>query len=190
MTELNPSLRNAFRYINRFQILFWRLGLGRWMSAWPAGIGTYMVITHYGRASGKRYRTPVNFAVVDGEIYCVAGFGRGSDWYRNILENPQVEIWHPDGWFAGTAEEILVNADTLPILREIMTNSGFVTKLMGLNPKTITDEELMAECKDYRLIHLRRTAPRTGRTGPGDLVWIWPVLLLLLLFRKRRKKCC
>lgn len=190
MTDINPSLREAFRNINQFQILFWRLGLGRWMSIWPAGIGTYMVINHNGRTSGKRYRTPVNFAVMDGEIYCVAGFGKSSDWYRNIVENPQVEIWHPDGWFAGTAEEIQVDSVTLPILRKIMTNSGFVARLMGLNPKTMSDEDLLAECKDYRLIHLRRTAPRTGRTGPGDLVWVWPVLLLLLLFRKRRKKCC
>ena len=63
--------------------------------------GQIMVLTHTGRKSGLRRRTPVNYALVDGEVYCTAGFGQISDWYRNILANPQVEVWLPDGWWAG-----------------------------------------------------------------------------------------
>jgi len=188
MTEINPSVRKAFRYLNYLQVLFWRLGIGRWMSLWPEGLGTYMVITHFGRNSGRRYRTPVNFAMADGEIYCVAGYGSGSDWYKNMRVNPQVEIWHPDGWFVGLAEESPIKEETIPIVRQILINSGFVVKLLGLEPKRLTDEELMEECRGYKLIHLRRTAPRTGRTGPGDLVWLWPILLLAAICGKKRKK--
>jgi deazaflavin-dependent oxidoreductase (nitroreductase family) len=147
-----------------------------------------MVICHYGRKSGKRYHTPVNYAMVDGEIYCAAGFGSVSDWYRNIQANPQVEIWHPDGWFVGLAEESPITEENLPTVRKILVNSGFAARLFGLNPHQLTDEELMEECRGYKLIHLRRTAPRTGRSGPGDLTWVWPVLLLALLCGKKRKK--
>jgi hypothetical protein len=48
----------------------------------------------------------VNYAIVDGEVYCTAGFGAVSDWYRNIRTNPEVEVWLPDGWWAGVAEEV------------------------------------------------------------------------------------
>jgi deazaflavin-dependent oxidoreductase (nitroreductase family) len=191
MSDNYSSYRRVFRFINRFQVLFWRLGLGTWMSSWPACLGTYMIITHYGRKSGKLYRTPLNFTKVNGEIYCAAGFGSDCDWYRNLQENPQVEIWHPDGWYVGSAEEVQVTEETLPIMRSILRNSGFVAKWMGLNAKTISDEDLMEVCRDYRLIHLKRTAPRTGRSGPGALVWIWPVLLIMALMGKcRRRRGC
>ncbi|TET81944.1 MAG: DUF385 domain-containing protein [Anaerolineales bacterium] len=51
-----------------------------------------MVITHTGHSTGFRRRTPVNYATVDDEIYCIAGFDSISDWYRNILDNPEVDV--------------------------------------------------------------------------------------------------
>jgi deazaflavin-dependent oxidoreductase (nitroreductase family) len=51
-----------------------------------------MMIKHRGRKSRREYLTPVNYAVVDEEIYCTAGFGSISDWYRNMLVSPRVEM--------------------------------------------------------------------------------------------------
>ena len=51
--------------------------------------------------SGKQYLTPVNYALVDGEVYCTAGFGPRTDWYRNILADPNVRLWLPQGWRCG-----------------------------------------------------------------------------------------
>lgn len=51
-----------------------------------------MVITHTDRSAGFRRRTPVNYATVDDEIYCTVGFSSISDWYWNILVNPEVEV--------------------------------------------------------------------------------------------------
>ena len=93
--------RRAFRTFNRWMLLLWRLGLGPWLNLWPAGVGRIMVLTHTGRTSGRRRHTPVNYAIVDGDIFCVAGFGPGSDWYRNLLSTPRAEVWLPDGWWAG-----------------------------------------------------------------------------------------
>jgi len=33
------------------------------------------VITHTGRKTGRKRRTPVNYAVVRDDVYCTAGFG-------------------------------------------------------------------------------------------------------------------
>ncbi len=197
IAENHPeTLRQGFKQMNRFMLLFWRLGLGRWMNIWPQGFGQFVVITHTGRKSGQRYRTPVNFGLVDGEIYVVAGFGQISDWYRNLKANPQVEVWLEDSWWEACAEEVTGGKNDLAILREVMIGSGFAARLFGgIDPAVVSDEELLNLTRDYRLIHLRRMAPRTGPGGPGDLAWVWPLatfLLLPLAFRgrKRQRRCC
>ena len=78
------SLRRLFHAMNYFMVFMWKIGLGRMLNAWPAVTGRIMVIQHRGRKSGKEYLTPVNYADDHGEIYCTAGFGPKTDWYRNI----------------------------------------------------------------------------------------------------------
>jgi deazaflavin-dependent oxidoreductase (nitroreductase family) len=186
-TVLRANLRQFFKYFNRYMLLLWRLGLGRWMSLWPEGFGQYMVITHTGRKTGLRRQTPVNYAEVCGDVYCVAGFGPVSDWYRNLKANPRVEVWLPYGWWEGTAEEVTGTEGRIPILREVIIGSGFAGRAAGLDPFRMSDEALDYATADYRLIRIRREAPRTGKDGPGDLAWVWPLatmLLLPLVFRR------
>jgi deazaflavin-dependent oxidoreductase (nitroreductase family) len=179
--RLEEQLRQGFKYLNRFMLLMWRLGMGPVLNMGPAMAGRYMIITHTGRKSGVKRRTPINYAVVDDEVYCTAAFGGGSDWYRNILANPQVEVWLPDGWYAGIAEEVTHPEVRVPLLRDVLIGSGFAALAAGVDPKQMTEEELDAATKEYRLIHIRRVAARTGTDGPGDLVWVWPVLVTILL---------
>lgn len=195
MTILDPrteeTLRQAFKRFNPFMLLMWRLGLGPFVNLWPPVGGRILVIAHRGRKSGARRYTPVNYALVDGEIYCTAGFGSASDWYRNVAVNPNVEVWLPDGWWAGVAEDISDSPWRLPLLRQVLIGSGIVTYLAGIDPVRLTDTELEAVTNKYRLLHIWRTEARTGRGGPGDLAWVWPLaamlLLPLVLFRRRRK---
>jgi len=175
------ELRQGFKYFNRFMLLMWRLGLGNWLNAWPKVIGRIMVITHTGRKSGARRQTPLNYTILDGDVYCTAGFGSGSDWYRNILSNSKVEVWLPEGWWSGIAEDVTNEKDRLTLLRQVLIASGFAARAAGINPHAITDAELDAVTADYRLIRIRRAAPRTGRDGPGDLAWVWPLATFILL---------
>lgn len=147
-----------------------------------------MVLTHTGRKSGQRRRTPLNYAIVEGELYCTAGFGPATDWYRNMMIHPRVEVWLPEGWWEGIAEDISETNERLPILRQVLIASGFAAPLAGIYPHTMTDEELHAASAAYRLVHIRRTAARTGPGGPGDLQWIWPLSTLLLLLARRRRR--
>lgn len=187
---LEARSRNFFKYFNRFMILLWRLGLGGWINLFPSWSGRIMVLVHTGRKSGQRRFAPVNYALVDGEVYCTAGFGSATDWYRNILSNPVVEIWLPDGWYSGMVSEVVDSARRLPLLRQVLIASGFVAPLIGLHPQTDPDEKIAEACAEYHLLHVRRTAARTGPGGPGALAWVWPLSTFLLLFafffRRRR----
>ncbi len=187
MTALAPGspasngLRQVFRNFNPFMLALWRLGLGEWINSAPEYGGRIMVLTTVGRKSGLPRRTPVNYALVGGEIYCTAGFGIISDWYRNLLKDPEVEVWLPDGWWCGIAEDISADPARLQLLREVLIASGLAAKFAGLDTQRMTDEELAKSSESYRLIRIRRTAARTGHGGPGDLAWVWPASTLLLV---------
>lgn len=179
------------RYLNRFMLLTWRLGLGAWLSPWPDVTGRIMVLTTVGRRSGRLRRTPLNYALVDGDIYCVAGFGGASDWYRNLRAAPGVEVWLPEGWWAGVAADVGDSPRRLELLRAVLRGSGFAARLAGIDPRAIDDQALAALTADYRLVRVSRTAERTGDGGPGDLAWLWPAAVHLLavvaLARRRRR---
>ena len=186
-TEYN--LKQGFRYLNRFMVLMWRLGLGQFINIWPEGSGRIMVLTTTGRKSGLKRRTPVNYAIQDGELYCMAGFGSGSDWYRNLRSNPKIEVWMPDSWWAAEVEEVTNSSQRLPLIRQIVINSGFAGRMLGIDAHTISDAALEKVTVPYVLLHLRRTTARTGPGGPNDLAWVWPAatFMLLMMGSSRRK---
>jgi deazaflavin-dependent oxidoreductase (nitroreductase family) len=146
-------LRKIFHAMNPFMVFMWKIGMGRMINIWPAGFGRIMVIKHRGRKSGKEYLTPVNYALMDGEIYCTAGFGSVSDWYRNMRANPNIELWLPEGKRKARAEDVSDSPKRLFLLRQVIIASGFAGPLFGINPRKLNDEQLDAISKEYRLVH-------------------------------------
>ena len=187
--QTEEKLRQMFRQFNRFMLLMWRLGLARFINIWPDVGGRIMVIQHIGRKTGKVRQTPVNYAEIEGEIYCTAGFGAISHWYRNLMAHPNVEIWLPNGRFHAYAQDITDDPNALPRLRQVLISSGFAAPAAGITPKTMSDEELAAATASYRLIRFTPQQPAAGR---ADLLWVWPALISLLLgivwFKRRYAK--
>jgi deazaflavin-dependent oxidoreductase (nitroreductase family) len=185
MNTISPSLeiklQQGFKHFNRGMLLIWRLGLGQWLNAWPEVGGRILVITHTGRVTGLKRRTPLNYAIVDDDIYITAGFGMRSDWYRNLKANPQVQVWLPQGWWSGIAEEVTDPTQRLALMRQVLIGSGVVAPLFGIHPKTMTDEQLAQVTQSYRLVRIRRLQACTGPGGPGELAWVWLLATLILL---------
>jgi len=188
--QTEERLRQGFKYFNIFMVGMWRLGFGRWFDRKEFS-GQIMVLTQTGRKSGARRRTPVNYAFVDGELYCMAGFGAEADWFRNIVANPEVEVWLPEGWWAGLAEDVSTSDTRLLIMRQVLIASGFAARLAGLDPERMTNEEIASATANYCLVHIKRTRACTGPGGPGDLAWVWPLATMILLplaLRPRKRK--
>jgi deazaflavin-dependent oxidoreductase (nitroreductase family) len=195
VAELSPSdeqLRQLFKAGNRFMVLLFRLGLGGWGNG--PQTSQVMVLVHRGRKSGLLRRTPVNYAIVDDQIYCTAAFGSRADWYRNVVADPRVQVWLPDGWYAGEAEEVPPDdPQRNALMRQVLIASGFAAPLFaGIDPKTVSDEQLAEISAAYRLMRIYPSEACTGPGGPGDLASVWPlttfVLLGLLLLVGRRKR--
>jgi len=195
MTTLNAdtenALRLAFKRFNPFMIGFFRLGLGWAINIWPQVGGRIMVINHTGRKSGLRRRTPVNYAPIDGDLYCTAGFGAISDWYRNIMANPEVEVWLPRDRRRGSAEDVSQDPRRIPLLRQVIIASGVVGPMVGVNPHKMSDADFDQATSKYRLMRVRLKERLSGPGGPGDLAWVWlPVALIaaVLIFGFRRRR--
>ena len=150
--QLN-TLRRVFHAMNPFMVFMLRIGLGWTMNLWPAVSGRIMVIKHRGRKSGRDYLTPVNFAVVDGEVYCMAGFGSISDWYKNMMENPEVLLWLPQGKRRARAEDVSDSPRRVHLIRQVIIGAGFAGPLFGVDQRRLDDGQLAAVTKDYRLLH-------------------------------------
>lgn len=193
--DLRGYASRAFKVMNKaVMVPMWRLGLGKPLNMLPGFLGRYMVLTHKGRKSAKVYHTPVNYTEIGGDLFCTAGFGAKSDWYLNILADPNVEVWLPDGWYAGLAEDISFDENRLAILRQVLVASGFAASLFaGIDVATMTNQEIGTLTADYRLVRVRRIAERTGDGGPGEYAWIWHITTLImgilyLLERGRKRK--
>ena len=153
---MENGLRWGFKYFNHLMLWMWRLGLGRAINFWPPVVGRIMVLTTTGRKSGLPRQTPVNYAIIEGDVFCTAGFGVVSDWYRNICHQPQLEMWLPEGKWKALAEEISPVSEHLDWMRQVLIGSGFAAFAAGINPYRISDQQLGKTCRAYRLIRLRR----------------------------------
>lgn len=174
-----PLLRALFRQFNRVMLLMWRLGFGRYCNS--PYFGYIMVLTTTGRKSGLRRRAPVNFDQDDGFVYCLAGFGEKTHWYRNLLADPRCEVWLPDGWWAGEAEAVTDPEERMRRAHRLLIRSGFAARLFeGLDPANLSDDTLRA-IGARGVVRIRLTEPRSGPGGPGDLAWVWSVLGAALL---------
>lgn len=190
--ELAGKIRKGFKYFNKMMLFMWQLGMGPWFKVWPEGWGQIMVITHTGRKSGTLYRTPINYAILGGEVYCIAGFGSVADWYKNIKANPVTEVWLPDGWWKGIAEDVSTSEQRPQIMRAVVEASGFAGPMFGVDPKKLDDTALMEATKSYKVVRVQRVEARTGPGGPGDLAWVWQIatfiMLPILFFQRKRNK--
>lgn len=166
-------LRRAFHLMNPGMLLLWRLGLGGFADVWPHGFGRLMVIEHTGRRSGTQYRTPVNFTIVDDDLYCVAAFGERTDWYRNLLTTPNTAVWLPDGRWEAAVTDVSDHPHRIELMRKVLIDSGFAAPLFGLHPHRISDADLSEATATYRLLEIRPLRQRKGPNGPDDLTWIW-----------------
>jgi deazaflavin-dependent oxidoreductase (nitroreductase family) len=175
-----PSfLRYIFWFFNKFfMVPIFRLGLGPFFGnpIW----GYMMVLKTTGRKSGKTRYSPVNYAIMKGNIYCTAGWGHIADWYRNLIANPTIEVILPSGALAGMAEEVGISTERTTALRKVLQAGGFAGFMLGINPYTVSDEKLTEITKEIPLIRITPCGIGSGASDPGGWLWI-PVIVMLVL---------
>jgi deazaflavin-dependent oxidoreductase (nitroreductase family) len=152
----DERLRRSFKVLNKFMVFMFKARLGWMINFWPAVVGRIMVIEHIGRKSGRTLYVPVNYAVVDDEIYCTSGFGE-SHWYRNLVAHPEVELWLPLGKKQAVVEDVSDSPERLRLMRAVIIASGFAAGAFGgINARKDSDERIAELTRPYRLLHFEQ----------------------------------
>jgi deazaflavin-dependent oxidoreductase (nitroreductase family) len=173
-------MRRIFWFINKFfMVPLFRLGLG-FLFGNPFS-GYILVLKPIGRKSGKTYFTPVNYAIWNGLVYCISGGRRSSDWFRNLLANPEIEIILPGGAIFARAEEVSDPDERRTVIRKVFINAGFAGFFEGFNPRTISDKALQEKTSNLPVLRFQPLGLGNGAFDPAGWAWVWIILITIAI---------
>lgn len=124
-------VRQIPRRLARAPIAVFRAGLG-----WIFG-GVLVMVEHRGRTSGRLRHVVLEAVDSDaGSVLVAAGYGRGSQWFRNIETDPRVRVWR--GLTAGrrALAEVLPPGEVVDVLTRYRDahplRARFLAPVLGL----------------------------------------------------------
>ena len=194
MSALLEPLRRGFRVLNRYVAApMIRVGAGPLLCTTVSG--SILVLRTVGRKSGLVREAPLGYAVVDGRVAMIAGYGRDAHWFRNALANPTVQIALPGAVFAGTAEE-LTGVARREGFRAVMAALGTVGQLTLGDTAQMDDDEVDRLADAFPLLAVTPTAVLPGPYDPGGAfakvnLWLWlGAGVAGACALRRRRRCC
>lgn len=174
MLPLLAPLRAGFRVVNRrCSVPLVEAGLGPLLGT-PL-TGSILVLRTTGRKTGQVRSAPLGYALVDGRVVVVAGYGRGCHWFRNAVADPRVEVALPGAVLAGTAEEITDPAERRVAFRAVLAALGSIGRLTLGDVEHADDARVDLLAERLPLLAITPTAVRPGPYDPGGRFWRIPL---------------
>ena len=172
MTRLLHPLHRAFLIVNSLFTPALERGFGALVSN-PL-TGYLMVVRTRGRRTGLMRAAPLGYVVLDGAIYCCAGFGETTAWYRNVLADPAVEVVLPGRTLRGTAVPVRAPDEWVRAYRALIASLGVVGRLTVGDVRGVDDAELLAAHGGIPLVRIIPSAFVAGPLDPGGRFWLVP----------------
>jgi deazaflavin-dependent oxidoreductase (nitroreductase family) len=152
-TPSTPS--GVRRLLFRAPILLYRAGLGGLLGS------RFVLIEHVGRRTGTVHNTVVEVVRRDNdEVTVAAGFGPGSDWYRNLLIHPDATIQIGSRRLPVTAQPVPESARAAAMLDYARRHRHAAPRLARFMGFTIDGTDADFEAVG-RALHMLRFTPRT-----------------------------
>ena len=180
------------RFVFKLPLHLWRLGLGRFLPS------DFLVLTTTGRKSGLPRHTMLEHAWIGENFYIGSGWGRRSDWGRNLEANPLATVQTMRAGVVGVrASHASDAAELSQVYHAMRGKSPAWEDYLAMWGVEDTETDFIAAHQDNRLLTYR-LSPVTEETPPplpADLRWIWgwmlgalAVLLAVMLVRRAQKK--
>lgn len=173
-------MHDVFLKFNRWAAVpLLRAGLGPWIGT-PIG-GYLLLLRARGRTSGVVRETPLSYFVAEGAAWVCAGFGPATQWYRNILADPGVEVLLPGRTVACVAVDVRDHEVRRRIIPAFVRAVGMPGALGGVDPRHATDEQILEAYGWVPLISLRPVGSpiAAGPDDPGGTAWIWRQVVII-----------
>jgi deazaflavin-dependent oxidoreductase (nitroreductase family) len=172
MTDALPWLDTGFKWANRWLVVpALRAGLGPLFST-PL-TGSMLLLRTTGRSSGRIREAPLGYVIHDGAVYCCAGFGTRTAWYRNLLADPRVEVVLASGAaVAGRAETVTDPAEWSRVFPAYIAALGLVGRATLGDLRGASPERLDAIRERLPLVRIRPTGLASGPADPGGWGWV------------------
>lgn len=171
VTRLLPGMRGASLRVNRYlAVPLLRAGLGPIFSN-PL-TGSLMVLRTRGRRSGRWRSAPLGYVIRDGAVYCCAGFGRATDWLRNLEADPRVELILPGRTVSGFAQIVGDLAEQAPAMRDLLGSMSVISRPMLGDLRRASDTEIRSLLDALPLVRIRVTGLAAGPWDPGGSGWL------------------
>lgn len=182
-SRLLRPLQRGFLLVNgSFMAPLLRHGLG-WLVGNPL-TGHLMLLRTRGRRTGLLREAPLGYVIRSGAVYCVAGYGTATPWFRNLVADPNVEVILPTRRFEGRAQPVADPAEWLAAYRALIGSFGLVGRAVVGDIRRLDDAALLAR---HRSLPVIRITPRhddapivAGPFDPGGLGWIVPYALSVI----------
>ena len=172
--------RVAFKYGNAFMVPLLRNGFARFIGSPPTGY--FLLLQTTGRKTRQPRFTPLNYAIDNGCVICLAGFGEQAHWLANIRNDPHVQARLPDRLIKGIATEVKDQAEACRLAVQVARNCGFALVFEHPRCLLMSDVELAHQLQGRPVVRIEPVgAPLVaGRYDPGGRGWIVPMLVQCL----------
>jgi deazaflavin-dependent oxidoreductase (nitroreductase family) len=189
--QLIPYPQGVGRWLTRFPLLLYRLGLGDFLNA-----ARILVLTTRGRKSGLPRHTPIEYRQHGSKIYIVSAWGTRPHWYQNLLVHARVTVQQGRRQLSANAQVVTNSGEALRALHLFRRTAPFYydTLIARLsNRQDIAPRTLPDIAKQITIVRLtpEPDAP-TLPPLPANLTWVLPVGLImgaaitLMLTRSKR----
>lgn len=134
--------------------------------------GYLMVLRTRGRRTGRRREAPLGYVILGAAIYCCAGFGESTAWYRNLLADGRVEVVLPGRRLTGHAAPVTDPDEWVRAYRALIASLGLVSRAALGDIQQLDDETLRSRHRAIPLVRITPTGVRAGPLDPGGRFWV------------------
>ncbi len=183
-----PYPRNEMvKKLYRTPILLYRLGLGKLF-------GKYiLILSTFGRKTGKVHRTPVEYFEHDDRVYVMSGFGSKPDWYKNLQNDPHATLNKYKSSLNMVARKPETQEEWEGVIKFLKTSP--VTNMSDPEMvKQLDNLQVQEEIKKWPVLTFESTQELCPSALETDLTWAWPLILLFTAHKifqgwiRRRKR--
>ena len=167
------------RFVFKLPLYLWRLGLGRLLPS------NFLVLTTTGRKSGLPRHTMLEHGRINDCFYIGSGWGRQSDWARNLAAQPLATVQTARTQAISVrAGQSLDATELSQVYQAVQGHSPAWQEYLAAWNVEDTEADFIAANQDGRLLtyRLEPVAAVTPPPLPLDLRWVWGWVLGGLAF--------